>query len=140
MKVSSSSASKLSTPSKFSNHILPLLETKEDNEDEREHVRFKLRSDPLLATSPHYTFDLKILDTDCSLRQTIVYTIDAARVCKGLGIEGDGLPCKAIIERTMKGEVQNAFLGYVASEEARALEEARVARVNRLPRRAAVLF
>ena len=86
MKVSSSSASKLSTPSKFSNHILPLLETKEDNEDEREHVCFKLRSDPGVATSAEYTFNLKILDTDCSLRQTIVYTMDAARVCKGLNI------------------------------------------------------
>ena len=141
MKVSSSTVAKATaTSTKFSNHILPLIEIKDDDEDSRECVRFKLRSDPAVATSPQYAFDLKILDNNSTLRQAITYNKDVQLVCAGLNVHQDPEGSLAIINRTTKGEVQNTVNNHVKTQQGVTWRNARVAAINLLPKAREVIY
>ena len=141
MKVSSSSVAKATaTSTKFSNHILPLIEIKEDDEDTRDYTRFKLRSDPTKPDSPQYTFNLKVLNNESTLRQAIVYSKEALLVCTGLGVNLDAMASLAIINRTTKDQVNGTVNNHVNGLQEREWKKLKTFAVNALPRTRAVAF
>lgn len=107
MKTSTSTTSQ--TP-RYEKHILPLIEVEDDGKnDKREEVAFKLCSDPANPGSMKYTFSMKILKPENTLREALNYGQDVTKVIHGLGMSHDGPGWLAIMQRTTTGSVQQTL-------------------------------